>query len=80
MDNFLPSLGRIISPSPGDSIQDHRVEKASDIEDDIKQINAHALEDTSTLDNEGGAAVELVTPLGRNLGWFSAFFINVILS
>lgn len=45
---------------------------------DIKDINAHALDETSTLENEGGAAVEIITPLGRNLGWTSAFFINVL--
>lgn len=45
---------------------------------DIKEINAQALDETSTLENEGGAAVEIISPLGRNLGWTSAFFINVL--
>ncbi|KAF7966459.1 hypothetical protein HWV62_9747 [Athelia sp. TMB] len=78
MIKFL-SFGRSATPPSGsndDPVESDDKYPASGLED-IKEINAHALDDTSTLENEGGAAVEVITPLGRNLGWTSAFFINV---
>lgn len=76
MSKFLSFRRNARPPSPDDRIQSDDNLPASGLTD-IKDINAHALDETSTLENEGGAAVEIITPLGRNLGWTSAFFINV---
>lgn len=79
--DHLPALANSVitkshSTPPDASIHDNSDEKSS-VLDDVKEVNAHAIEETSTLENEGGAAVEIIPPLGRELGWFSAFFINV---
>lgn len=76
---FLPKLGgNFKSTGSGETpLDDTKADDKSSDSGDVKELNAHAIEETSTLENEGGAAVELITPIGRNIGWFSAFFINV---
>ncbi|KZP26305.1 high-affinity methionine permease [Athelia psychrophila] len=76
MSKFLSFRRNARPPSADNQVQSDDNLSASGLTD-IKHINAHALDETSTLENEGGAAVEIISPLGRNLGWTSAFFINV---
>lgn len=79
----FPSFKWNAKPTPSDipsdipTVENDARSSTSEQLADIKEINAHALYETSTLENEGGAAVEVISPLGRNLGWTSAFFINV---
>jgi hypothetical protein len=73
----MPDLDRKVSPSNSVKTGDDFTRSGDNLpaSNDVKGINLQALDDTHK--NEGGAAVEEVSPLGREFGAFSVICLNL---